>query len=66
MVVLILINQATLSEWLYPNIKSYVFTHQAMKIMQMQSSSQVILVYDNYNLRIIRKIIFWIERGLFI
>ncbi len=31
MVVLILINQATLSEWLYPNIKSYVFTHQAMK-----------------------------------
>ncbi|ACA46492.1 hypothetical protein [Clostridium botulinum] len=30
-VVLILINQATLNEWPYPNIKSYVFTHQAMK-----------------------------------
>ncbi len=57
-VVLILINQATLNEWPYPNIKSYVFTHQAMKIMKMQSSSQIILVYNNYNLRIIRKIIF--------
>ncbi|APH21169.1 hypothetical protein RSJ21_05115 [Clostridium botulinum] len=30
-VVLILINQAALNEWPYPNIKSYVFTHQAMK-----------------------------------
>ncbi|APC79219.1 hypothetical protein EXM36_12210 [Clostridium botulinum] len=30
-VVLSLINQATLNEWPYPNIKSYVFTHQAMK-----------------------------------
>ncbi|BAQ36215.1 hypothetical protein CBB2_3212 [Clostridium botulinum] len=29
--VLIFINQNALNEWSYPNIKSYVFIHQAMK-----------------------------------